>query len=379
MNHCIMCHSPLQGDEKPEHILLKALGGRETTKNALCDQCNSDFGSGPDEEFALSLEPLRNLGNFKKGDGRSPPTIRKIEVDDVRFDLKPGGIPILNPVTPMKNKPDGSISIEARDEDHARQLLRSAACKLGIPIEQHEKYVEQAMQDVHRHVRAAPSLQYKLELGLIGARRSMIKACLVLWNEVVGNSELSSNRYDTARLFSNGKESVAPLVEMDVRPLPISDNNYGTNPNLIWVGSDSQGRVLGYFRIFGAIGWCFELCCSGAPTNLHCCLVSDPYKTKNRGCGEDLLPEISFEWVNAASMQDLGNVQLSLSHILSHARSNAIKREMGAIFEEVCQDMGINDDEAPLTLEESTALTMEFTKRFLSFIEDYKKTQNSDA
>lgn len=372
-----MCPTSLRGDEKPEHILLKALGGRETTKNALCDRCNGDFGSGPDKEFSVLLEPLRNLGNFKKGDGRSPPTIRKVKADGVQFDLEPGGIPILVPATSMKAELDGSVSITARDAKHAQKLLRSVAQKFGIPSERHEEYVEQTMQNAHQQRQVVPAVQFTLELGCVMAQRSMIKACLVLWNEVVGNAELSSDRYDAARLFSNGNQPVAPLVEKDARQLPLSEKEYGTNPNLIWVGSDDRGRVLGYYKVYGAIGWCFELCRTGAPPNLRRCLVSNPCNTAVRACGSDVLLDVSFEWVGAASAKDFDEARRSLFSILLDAQSNALSREMDVIFSEVCREMGIDEDEVPPSAESAAALEAECKKRFMSVVEGYERAQTS--
>lgn len=67
MKHCILCKIELSVGEKPEHILLNALGGRKTTRDVLCSGCNNTMGVGPDKDFAESVAPLRTIANLKSG------------------------------------------------------------------------------------------------------------------------------------------------------------------------------------------------------------------------------------------------------------------------------------------------------------------------
>ncbi|WP_413785677.1 HNH endonuclease [Cognatiyoonia sp. IB215182] len=54
MIDCVLCKAQLSENEKPEHILLDALGGRKTTRDVLCSICNNKMGAGPDKDLAES-------------------------------------------------------------------------------------------------------------------------------------------------------------------------------------------------------------------------------------------------------------------------------------------------------------------------------------
>jgi hypothetical protein len=71
---CIFCDSDLIPGTKPEHILLDALGGKKTTRRAICSGCNNMFGGTIDQALANQVQVLRNLLQFGSGTGRPPPS-----------------------------------------------------------------------------------------------------------------------------------------------------------------------------------------------------------------------------------------------------------------------------------------------------------------
>src|ERR1700747_1977114 len=55
INQCIFCDKALDGNTKPEHILLNALGGRKTTSKVICSDCNNRFGGTIDDALAKQV------------------------------------------------------------------------------------------------------------------------------------------------------------------------------------------------------------------------------------------------------------------------------------------------------------------------------------
>lgn len=308
--HCILCQKIIPIKTKPEHVLLNALGGRLTTKTAICSDCNHETGKGADSDLADSTAFLRNICGLKAGDGDSAPQIRGLEKDGERFDLKPGMQPQMRPRNPMSVEitDDGiTVHIEAYSDKEADKLAEGAAKKIAKHLGHSKPEVIEAIkQDIIKDrkssFRPAPEIYQQLQFGTGRSQQSMAKACLVLWCMDTGNEEINTDRYDAIREFvKTGLKENDPenLVKIDTRPLPDIPIEYGNNANIIWVGSDDKGAVYGYYRLFGAIGWRFLLCSDGAPPSLQVCLISNPFDpVKWKRLRGDNSP-INWDWVSA--------------------------------------------------------------------------------
>lgn len=67
---CIFCGRNLTQDEKTEHIIPNALGGKLKSKDIICDSCNN-FYSYLDKELAETLSPLTSLIQPKRDNGKT--------------------------------------------------------------------------------------------------------------------------------------------------------------------------------------------------------------------------------------------------------------------------------------------------------------------
>ena len=328
---CIICKAASPDPKKPEHILLNALGGRQKTTKALCSSCNNALGSGADKDLADSVQFLRNIANLRSGAGSPPPTIRSINSEGIRFNLEPGAEPILNrnrPLSVERVDRRTKIEIHARDEDQLRKLLEGAARKIGInDIQKIEKFVSHALAngEAKRQLYPSPIINQKFYFGAGKSKQSMAKACLVLWNELVGNEEVCSSRYDLLRSFiqideDSDSDNYISLYKLDYREVNDYDKSFGDYPNMIWVGSNESARVLGYFRLYNIIGCRFELAPKGAPRNRSICLISNPFDTNIKKIQEGDFGQISFEWLEKLDRglePDPENVTRSLQRFLS--------------------------------------------------------------
>ena len=366
--------------------MLNALGGKKTSKISLCSDCNNLFGAGPDKELAESVSVLRNIAALPSGKNKPPPTIRKVKADGMTYDIRSGGIPVLMPEHPLRD--DGeTVSITARDEAHLDQLLGALLAKKGVPEEKQNAVVDHFKKEATRTIGYAPPFNHSLSLGSELAQRSMIKACLVLWTECVGNHELKSARYDNARKFAlSGEmpqtEDTYPFIQADGRPADGFEGRFGANPNLIWVGSDANGRVLGYYRLYNAVGWAFELSLRGAPESRQRSLISNPFSSSENEVGEMAQAHIDFQWVNDALKGDFNETfkeaPKAIGALLKQAYEASYDKELTLLISEAFEALGLKEgdilDEAVLR-----QLAMQIAFRFTCLAQRIPRTEPLDG
>jgi hypothetical protein len=377
MKLCIICLEREPDPQKPEHILLNALGGRMKTKEALCSDCNNKFGSGPDFDLAKSVEVLRCVANLKSGDGKRPPAIRNMDVGDEEYDLLPGGRPISKSKNPLifKDVPEGvQVTIKARDEEHARTLLTQAAKRLKIPEPEVNEFVSKELEAATKNIGFAPAATHGVHFGSGRSQQSMAKACLVLWAELVGNSELHDVCYSQMRNFSKlGVEAdIALKTEVsrsDDRVFGDFEEKFAPSPNFIWVGSDKFGRVFGYFRLLNIIGWRFELANSSTILDRAICLMSNPF---NNGTWDVLYDEHApklFQWLQdmpEPTLPDSQNITDAMGRFLKLAYQNSHETEVDAIFKETLQQTKLSENDI-LTEEEVHLLSSDISMRLAHY------------
>lgn len=60
--NCCICGVELTGENTSiEHIIPNAIGGRLTSKNIFCKQCNSNFGTAIDSNFVKIFQPIQDF------------------------------------------------------------------------------------------------------------------------------------------------------------------------------------------------------------------------------------------------------------------------------------------------------------------------------
>ncbi|TPW27792.1 HNH endonuclease [Martelella alba] len=354
MEQCIFCKARLDEKTSPEHILLQSLGGRKTTTEVICSSCNNSFGSSIDSALAKSVEPFRNIANFKSGNRRPAPSISGIEAEGKRYNLRPGAIPIpieSQKITITEKYGQKQISISANSEAEFERLLHSAMLKLKVPKEKADSFKEDFLKRVTINSTPAPLFAFKLSFGDDISQRSMAKSCLVLWADAVGNAEISNQRYTDVREFiQNGTvpDTGGNFIRIDTRPLPLLDPKFGTNPNIIWVGSDNQGRVVGYFRLYGAIGWQIEIASEGAAANVLASLVSNPEDPAIWSDDARDLEKLTFAWATQSpGAPDFEAVTQCWGKLIETARERSQKEMISRIVDNAFKRSGAKEGEYP--------------------------------
>ena len=229
-----------------------------------------------------------------------------------------------------------SIEITARDEAHLDQLLTAASRKLRMSPEETAQLRQNAETDAKR-VRFHPGgHRGQLSFGGGQSQRSMAKACLALWAEHVGTQEVCIARFDPIRDFINGDAAFDTVRAFgtDTRALPATPDRYDPNPNIIWVGSDQNGTVRGYFRLFNIAGWTFELAAHTAYREQAICLISNPYDPSIWQCDVEAADVLTFDWISTRPRnQDIDwNIPRDrVGHMMQHGVSLQHEREVASI------------------------------------------------
>jgi HNH endonuclease len=349
---CIFCDNALGPDTKPEHILLSALGGRKTTRRVVCSDCNNRFGGTIDAALAKQVEEIRNLLQLESGTGKPPPTLRNIQTGTETINLRNDGTPeLVTPPFTVTGFPDGrdKIEVNARSPEEFRRALPHLAARLRIS---EARLVELLKQGVIGTIDKRPSRFYlPISLGGDDAIRSATKSCLVLLATVVGNETMKSEAFAAARDFVvKGSEHFSrACVQIDSRDVPNADalkKDYGKFFNLIYVRSDSAGRVIGRFTLYNIISWQIVLADRGGPPDIKVDLVSNPLDPAAwRDSIADIL-EIPFHWLHVLDRDyELARVRERLISMMKHNHDRSLEVEIRRIVNDSFAKHGVSDSD----------------------------------
>jgi hypothetical protein len=353
---CILCASPLLPDTKPEHVWLRSLGGRKTTRQALCNTCNNDMGNGPDKALAESVSYIRNILHLRSGEGKPPPTLKGLRNGDDRVALKPGGIPIIDGGPPfvITQLPDGNSSVRLRvaSAEQLRRILPDLAKALRMSLAEVKELLRTAqVSDVSQRIEEQ---HHHISLGGPEAMRSMLKTCLTLWADRHGAIELQKQIYDDARRFvRNGGEFKHSQIDFG-QPFN-SDmlvSRFGQYFNLALVASDHVGRVIGYFRLYNSCAWRFELCSTGAPPNSIITYASNPEQPSiwKIETTDALIPAVAV--LETSPSQNYEDVCRAFVGMFRDHQRKATDAEIHRILDHAIEKLGLSSDE-PLTQEQA--------------------------
>ncbi|MGY4253399.1 hypothetical protein ACVI1L_000467 [Bradyrhizobium sp. USDA 4516] len=354
MPSCIFCDGELGPETKPEHILLNAVGGRMTTTQVGCSDCNNVFGSGIDKAFADQVTEIRNLLQLKSGTGRAAPSLRNVKAGDQVLNLGGDGrIDLVRkPFTTSKNA-DGSvaISVNARSAEELEKLIPHIAASIQMP---EERLREQIGASIGSIIEQRPNtIHFPLSFGGVDAFRSAAKSCLVLWAVCAGNKEVHGEPYRAARDFvmRGGQASYLSSMKLDTRLLPILDQvktAYGPMFNLIHVQSDATGRVIGHFTLYNLIAFQVVLAVAGGTPDRKITLVSNPEKPEIWSSTIDL--DLPFAWL-ATPEYEVSDARQRIASFMSYYAESGRSDEFERIIRDVLGRNGLREgDKIPQEL-----------------------------
>lgn len=348
MSLCIFCGGKLDENTTPEHVLLNALGGRMTTKQVDCSECNNLFGGGIDKAFADQVTELRNLLQLESGSGRTAPSLKKVKAGDQILNLSGDGRIdlVTKPFTIDKNA-DGTarVNVHARSIEEIDRLIPHIAALLKMP----EAVLRHQMSDAAGSVteQRPNTIHFPLSFGGPDAFRSAVKSCLALWTTCVGNEELHREPYQAMRDFViRGDDGLyRSHMKLDTRQSPQADaikQTYGPIFNSIYVRSDAAGRVIGHFTLYNIVGFQAVLAEAGGTPDRQIALLSDPRSPETRSTTTDL--DVAFAWLENPQYE-LTDAKQRVADFVTYYAESGRSEEFGRIIEDVLKKNGIQKGE----------------------------------
>jgi HNH endonuclease len=360
---CLFCDSSLNESTKPEHILLNALGGRKTTRYAICSAHNNDFGGTIDDALASQVLATRNLFQLKSGSGDEAPAVNKVQAGTIKINIKGDGRLELadKPFTIEKLSEDSwSVHLRVNSEEEINRYIPHIAAKLRIPEDRLRTQLAGAQISL---VSERPGfIGHQLSFGGPEAIRSIVKAGLVLWSTLVGNDEVRGAPYDAARSFicNAGEQFVRSRTNLDSRYYADVDRmkaEFGPLFNLIYVRSNEDGRVVGHFTLYNLLGWHFVLAEGGGTPNRKIALISNPESPSRWSDEAATLFDIPFEWLMRPDYSnEMVRSKARIEAMLKHYVESSQPRALSEIADECMASLSLAPDQA-LTPEQQIKFT----------------------
>lgn len=361
MAQCIFTNDELDQQTKPEHVLNDALGGRKTTRKAICSRCNNTFGGGIDKALTGQFEIIRNLFQMKSGSGRTAPMLRKLKAGSKTINAHgDGNLELVTKPFEITKHADGrfDLRIMARSLEEIDRLVPHIAAALTLPADNVRQQLAngQAMM-VEQRPGVVP---FNMTFGGSDALRSAAKSCLVLWALKVGNDEVRGAPYASVRNFIlNGDDGFLRMrTQLDTRALSAADSikeTYGPLFNLVYVRSDHAGRVIGHFTIYNMIAVQIMLAeREGAPGQVTA-LLSNPLDPGVWSDRVATLFDVPFKWLEHPrhdSQEARARFSAAIETYYNLFRPKEIERLSSKVFEK--HGLGPNDNIPPELLEETT-------------------------
>ncbi|PKV49215.1 HNH endonuclease [Aquimarina sp. MAR_2010_214] len=121
---CYNCTEEINRENQSlEHIIPNACGGRLTSRDLLCKECNSYFGEKWDAALAKTTNAFANLLMITRDRGE-PQSEKGVGLrTQEEFKLPPGKPPVLSKPTIIEDLKNGEIEIHANSEKELRKVL----------------------------------------------------------------------------------------------------------------------------------------------------------------------------------------------------------------------------------------------------------------
>ena len=349
---CIFCFVELEDTTKPEHVLPNALGGRLTTRSAICSSCNNVFGGTFDNELASQVTTLRNMFHLRSGTGNPAPALKNIQASVHKVNIRGDGeFELVGKPFEITQLGEGRWNVQIRvgDEEQLRRIVPHIAAKLGIS-EESFRAQRAATPGLMMHERPGV-IGHPLAFGGPDAIRSMVKSSLVLWSTLVGNDDVRSAAYEAARRFvvEGGELFVLINTRLDLRYFDEAERmkaEFGPLFNLIYIRSNRYGKVVAHFTLYNAVAWHITLAEAGGATEKKIALISNPLNPAQWTDAAAEKFDVPFEWLNSPDYSDeMARSRSRLEAILSHFFDANQKEARLKIIEDCFKTLGLIPDQ----------------------------------
>ena len=249
LKNCILCDCPLTDvNVTKEHVIPNAIGGRKKVSGFICRDCNSESGSGWDDELARQLQPFSLLLGISRQRGKVPPLV---------FSTASGGsVQVKSDGTWTIGKPevkkttDGNTttySVSARDMRDFRRIAKGLR-------EKYPQLRDRSIDDLTSTARDnstynADPIGIEVTLGGHKAGRSYVRSALALTYD----AGVDPRECDLALDYLKNEDAEACFGYYYERGNDLVVNRPGKLPLhcVHVVGSSLDSTLLGYIELYG--------------------------------------------------------------------------------------------------------------------------------
>jgi hypothetical protein len=277
---CIYCLNETfdQGKGSEEHAILSSLGGRKSSRNVCCSNCNNRLGKEIDESCSEALSFFSTMLDITTGRNKPAPTQRSIgEHEGKSFDIFPGGEIKFSKsdVDIQEENGKAEISITANSESEALNILSVILKKYGKSI---DDFTDLEAKSVKSYI---PSVHQRLELGGEKQLRSIAKMALTYLATFISPERLRSSEFKPIIEYINKEGVENNFVSFSTEEFPSNKRQISEiNHRLIISACDESNKVNAVLELYGNIRFLVTLTDNWSGPNVSKEYIVDPV-TKN--------------------------------------------------------------------------------------------------
>jgi len=288
---CIYCktNSFEVGEGSKEHVILSSLGGKKSSRNICCTDCNTKYGNEIDIKLSETYQVFSTMLGIKTGRNKKAPTLKSTgEIDGRSFDTLSGGIiKYSSPKVNVRNINSKvyDICITARSQQELLHLLSNIYKSKGVD---HTKLKKIEAESVFTK---APKVTGRISFGDDKQYRSVAKMLLTYISTMISPERLRSGIFSELIDYIMGNSDIYPvwLETVDMKDYPkISEVNH----RMFIFCSKTKRIAYGCLEIFGHIRYSVILSTGWDSEDINKCHVIDPI-THKRG-DYDIQPITDF-------------------------------------------------------------------------------------
>ena len=243
MSNCYICNVKLNDSNKSiEHIIPNAIGGRLTSKDLLCKDCNSKYGQDSEAKLMSQFNFYANFLMIKRQRGNPQPVIMENQKDGKKYSVNHEGMPTIDKPTINKVEEDGKLhfTITARNMKEGREILNRLSKKYKkLNVDEILKTAKEFDEYIQE------PLHYKIVTGGIDVLPAVLKMALDYY--IFKTGDIFPVRNAIEDLKSNKTAKVEPIV-LEKRLYELDENEVS---HCIYLrGSQEEKKLYAIIELF---------------------------------------------------------------------------------------------------------------------------------
>jgi hypothetical protein len=372
LDNCYTCGCELKiKNRSEEHIFPNSIGGRLTSINLLCKNCNSKFGSKPDFELAKQFNVFTNYLMVKRKRGNPTPIELVNEKTGEKISMDYKGMPIMEKplVQEMKENNLIKFSIESRSTKEARKIIMGLSRKY-----KKLNYEEVFKQAKNIEIEITDPLYATISVGGNESFSAILKIALNYY--IMKTNDVNSVCNAINDLKNNIVEKIN-LIILERCIFNLDDDE--VSHSIYLVGSQVERKLYAVIELFNAVQFIVKLSENYCKPDFEDLFVFDVLLCKKKDKAIKYRPEINYllDFERPFSSQDIESYKQKISRILEIALKRRQDVYLNKVVNEAWDDIITknNLEGETMTTEIANSLSSRVAKDFVNYY--YRMSGNS--